>query len=756
MQVLVCFSKKETVMKTIGSYIISVGILILSLYSCIDDPELTPGVKGAGKPVFSEEGAVRERVTASSITVSANVLSMNGSKITERGFCYSISPDPTLENSEVLPDAGVSTGSYTLTIENLNNNTPYYIRPYATNELGTEYGKQLAERTNEGLGEVETIQPLPAEIWTTSMKVGGRINMAGEGEIFERGIYYSTSKDSLENPDASRDVVISGEETEEYMCLLERLKPETTYYFMAFVKNTYGTFWADKIDSAMTKNGLPVVSATVVIDTGFTHVTLKSEVRHGDDNTVAITERGFCWSTSTNPTIGEAGSDTIRCGVSTGVFEGTIDGLTAQQQYYVRAYAINEFDAIVYGEEEYVYTKTDVPTVRTEAVVNVNNGRADVRGTVISEGMFPVTSTGICWAVNTNDPKLSNGNNLPLVVGSGNVFSGQLTGLRGGTIYYVRAYAANSKGISYGDVISFETPPVFDTSLSKFSGTRVRNSTAYFKINNDLYLLGGDLGAMNTDELWRYSSQDGWVQRRPFPASAAKWQTTVGYGTSAFVFGGLGDDGTCIKDLYRYDSEVVGTGLGNEWVLESAIGPDSLYLAVGYSSSNSIYFVGGRSDTVKCTVWEYQVGNKLWQQKTDFPVKQYGGMSTVINGVAYVGMGKDDSGVCNGTLWSSDNGGLHWTEETQCVASGISLYNGSILAGVGSETRQAIYVIDEDYYMLEYNLVTNTWTRKSRLPSAYRTVHCMYEIGGKIYIGLGTANALVLYDPSWDFESSTY
>lgn len=75
-----------------------------------------------------------------SISTNANVVYSGMSNVTNRGICYSTTPNPTINNSIV--SSGNGSGSYTSTINNLPPSTTYYIKAFATNSYGTAYGEQ--------------------------------------------------------------------------------------------------------------------------------------------------------------------------------------------------------------------------------------------------------------------------------------------------------------------------------------------------------------------------------------------------------------------------------------------------------------------------------------------------------------------------------------------------------------------------------------------------------------------------------------
>jgi hypothetical protein len=414
----------------------------------------------------------------------------------------------------------------------------------------------------------------------------------------------------------------------------------------------------------------------------------------------------------------------------------------AQQRYIARAYAISNFNKIQYSNDTSFYTKADIPTVETNDVTNIQNGSADVKGRIIDGGLSPIVKAGICWSSTNEMPTIDNDSILPLRVADG-LMSGKLTNLKGYSTYYVRAFATNGNNdTSYGNTVSFSTPSMFKTELKLFPGvTRLPESTAYFAIANVLYLLGGDLGYERTNELWSYTIGGDWLQLEPFIGGAAKLQTGIRYGNGAVVYGGYdkNSDENPKPGLYFYDARK------NEWKKWDVVDVDTLYQPAGCAYSDNILYVGGKRDTVKQDVWVFNVAMETWSKKTDFPVKQYGGIAFLFDRDIYAGMGKDDQDVCNGDIWATADNATTWTLKTSC-----EIYSGSILAGVFSAEHKCVYVIDEDYYILEYNLENDVWTKKSRLPLDYK-FHCMYAYEGKIYIGLGKdANELTVYDPLWD------
>jgi hypothetical protein len=84
-------------------------------------------------------------ITQTDTRVWGEVLSDNGSPITERGFCYSIFSNPTINDIKIIVGSGV--GEYDVVLTNLVLNTAYYVRAYAINSIGINYGNEITFKT---------------------------------------------------------------------------------------------------------------------------------------------------------------------------------------------------------------------------------------------------------------------------------------------------------------------------------------------------------------------------------------------------------------------------------------------------------------------------------------------------------------------------------------------------------------------------------------------------------------------------------
>lgn len=95
-----------------------------------------------------------------------------------------------------------------------------------------------------------------------------------------------------------------------------------------------------------------------------------------------------------------------------------------------------------------------LPNVTTSIVSSFTSTTALVEGNVINDGGATVSERGVYYG--TSSSPETTGIKLPIGSGTG-MFSSTLTGLTANTRYYVKAYAKNTIGTSYGSQVSFTT-----------------------------------------------------------------------------------------------------------------------------------------------------------------------------------------------------------------------------------------------------------------------------------------------------------
>jgi uncharacterized protein (TIGR02145 family) len=108
-----------------------------------------------------------------------------------------------------------------------------------------------------------------------------------------------------------------------------------------------------------------------------------------------------------------------------------------------------------------------LPTVTTSEIQSITINSAVVGGNVLSDGGAAVTSRGICWSLQP-DPVITDSNTTN-GTGTG-TFTSALLNLISDTVYHVKAYAINSVGTAYGNVLSFRTGKIPVVTITDVDG----------------------------------------------------------------------------------------------------------------------------------------------------------------------------------------------------------------------------------------------------------------------------------------------
>lgn len=223
------------------------------------------------------------------------------------------------------------------------------------------------------------------------------------------------------------------------------------------------------------------------------------------DGGAPILEKGIVFSaTNNNPTLNDT---QIAMGTGIASFSQTISGLTGGTTYYVRAYATN-IVGTGYGAVVVFTTASSPPIVSTEEISSIGNTSATVGGNVSLSGGATVNERGIVYSITNTTPTI---NDTKVQIGSGTgVFSQSITGLSVGVLYHVRAYAINSAGTNYGNVMSFissgasvssDQPSAVSSSSATLGGVVSSVGGSAVTERGIVYVMGSDIPTLNNTKI---------------------------------------------------------------------------------------------------------------------------------------------------------------------------------------------------------------------------------------------------------------
>ena len=389
--------------------------------------------------------------TSNSANCSSNVVNDGHAEVTDRGFCWSATnTSPTMADSHISCGSGVGVFSGTLT--GLDSQTTYYVCAYATNSQGTAYGLvNWFTLTNQG--------------------GGGVINGHEYVDLgLPSGMLWATCNVGANIPEECGDYFAWGETTSK------------SYYSWANYRFCMGNCWDCFIkycnESSYGFNGF-VDTLTVLLpeDDAATanwgnewRMPNKEEFQELLDNTTSIwtTQNGVYGRlfTASNgntlflPAVGYRLGDELK-------YYGSIGYYWSKSLNTDGPYA--SCDLVFWSDTAYVNIghrycalsirpvcsasiSGNLPQVTTSEVTRFTSSTAICGGEVVSDGGTTVMERGICWSTNHN-PTLNDSHNYA-GMGMGNFKIGA-TGLVPSTTYYVRAYASNAFGTTYGNEVSF-------------------------------------------------------------------------------------------------------------------------------------------------------------------------------------------------------------------------------------------------------------------------------------------------------------
>ena len=351
--------------------------------------------------------SVEVSVNSTDITAVVNTyVSSPISEITARGFYWGTNPNPTeADNNVVLEN---TTGSIAKVITNLTPNTTYYVKAYAANSSGTSYSEVISFTTLDKVEYDYVDLGLPSKLKWATYNVG-----ASSPE--EYGNYYAWGE-------VTPKIEYTQSNSETYGMLMNDISGNLQYDAAAA---NWGGGWRMPTNTEMHEL-IDYCTWEWTTQNGVNGYKVKSKT---NDNSIFI-PAGYYWSSIPK-------DDNVD---SYYMFLGSSEHyVSSVDRYYGRT-----IRPVKDSEDE------EAPSV--SVTINSTDIIA-ILDTYVSSST-EITARGFYWGTNPNPTEADN--NVVLENALGDIKQ-VLADLTPNTTYYVKAYATNSYGTSYSEVVSFTT-----------------------------------------------------------------------------------------------------------------------------------------------------------------------------------------------------------------------------------------------------------------------------------------------------------
>ncbi len=454
-------------------------LAMLLIFTCIFS---VPGLYNVSKVQASTKPTVTtgsyDDVDEDSATLYgelADAGSLDVDDITAYGIAYGTSSSSSDMSRKTVGSSDLSEGDeFEKTITGLDSDTKYYYRAFVKFESTYYYGsaKYFTTDDSSSSDKPEVTTEAADDIGDDYATLNGVIDSIGDSDITSYGFYWGTSSSlSYMDEEEVGDDSDNMSDGDSFTFELSDLDSGETYYFRAYATNdsgtTYGTVKYFTADSDSSEPTVTTKSATDVEDDSATLNALLDSIG-GDD----ITEYGFYYGTSSSCSSKKKVGTTDLSDDDT--YDYTLSGLSAGTKYYYKAYAKNSYGT-AYGSVKYFTTDES----SDELSVTTNNptlsGTTAILSGEVTSSDTSIKSYGFYYGTDSTCSSR-------ILVGTsglseGDTYTYNLSGLVSGATYYVKAYATNSAGTSYGTVRSFTV------GSSSTAGNTFTIGTPYFYLN---------------------------------------------------------------------------------------------------------------------------------------------------------------------------------------------------------------------------------------------------------------------------------
>ncbi|MFT5890278.1 MAG: hypothetical protein ACI9Y7_000368 [Dokdonia sp.] len=261
-------------------------------------------------------------------------------------------------------------------------------------------------------------------------------------------------------------------------------------------------------------------------------------------------------------------------------------------------------------------------------------------------------------------------------------------------------------------------------------------------------------------------AQDAWTELNDFPFEA--------YSNSSFV---IGEDAyVAVREgqiqsnfpssLYKYNL------LDDSWDFVIELPSEVRFLADPFVINNRIFFMGVDLDTNISELWEFDIAENIWEQRTGYPFVAsglfgYHATAFTINGLGYVTGILEQDDISNFASYDPETDS--WTERAPFLGPNNGSNEGFVLESNG-------YILFGEQFksfhndLWKYDPITDQWEEKESFPGNFLFDPAVFVIQDQAYVGLGLLDLGILntifrrynlVDDSWEsiespqFQSGT-
>ncbi|MCA5005199.1 hypothetical protein [Sphingobacterium bovistauri] len=174
--------------------------------------------------------------------LKSKVENTGGASIIERGICWAIHNNPTIDDSNAPPNSLSGTGEFEVELTNLEGGKTYYAKSFASNSKGRSYGP-LFEFKSESYNDAKMGSASVLFYKLNSIEVSSKIEDTGGANIIEAGICFGTTQ----NPTVDNNNVIADKiENLAFKVNVIDLELGKSYFIRSYVKTSKGVYYSSQ------------------------------------------------------------------------------------------------------------------------------------------------------------------------------------------------------------------------------------------------------------------------------------------------------------------------------------------------------------------------------------------------------------------------------------------------------------------------------------------------------------------------------